>query len=86
MFSARDFLKVLKDFDVIMERRGEGSRSILLNLRNNKRTAFHYHNLGHEIRPDIIRIILRDLEIDFSDFMFGRAKNIKKQNPEKVLL
>ena len=84
-FTAREFLKALNDNNVIMERRGKGSRSMLLNLNNNKRTSFHFHNLGHMLEFNAVKSMLKDLGIDYYQFMDGEKVKNKEEIEQEVV-
>ena len=78
-FTVRSFLKALKDYGVILERQGAGSRNILLNTTNNKRTNLHSHGGGMELGQDAIRKMLRDLGINYWEFMGIKADITEEQ-------
>jgi len=72
--STRQFLKRLKDYGVILERQGDGSRNILLNTTNNKRTSFHSHSKGTDISPYNMHKMLISLDINPSTFMSSKVE------------
>jgi hypothetical protein len=71
--NAKQFLKQLMDCGVVVERVGKKGY-ILLNPANNQRTNMHSHRKGIDLRPDAIRKMLRDLGLDYWEFMTGKPR------------